>query len=42
MYQAPFGSIPAASQIDSSFVWVPDSSARDANGASAFEMLVKA
>ena len=42
MYQEPFGSIPAASQIDSSFVFVPDSSARDANGASAFAMLVKA
>jgi hypothetical protein len=42
MYQEPFGSIPAASQSDSSFVFVPDSSARDAKGASAFAMPVKA
>ncbi len=42
MYHEPFGSIPAASHSDSSFVCVPDSSARDANGASAFEMRVNA
>ena len=42
MYHEPFGSIPAASQSDSSLVFVPDSSARDAKGASAFAMRVKA
>ena len=42
MYHDPFGSMPAASQSDSSFVCVPDSSARDANGASAFEIRVNA
>ena len=42
MYHEPVGLIPAASQSDSSFVFVPDSSAREANGASAFAMRVKA
>ena len=32
MYHEPSGSIPAASQSESSFVCVPDSSAREANG----------
>ena len=42
MYHEPFGLIPAASQSESSLVFVPDSSAREANGASAVAMRVNA